>query len=343
MKHFLEKVGQDVLSFTSIFDVIVDLVFLMKVDGDSFRYIYVNLSAKKVLNMEDNIVGKRLEEAAPKEVSRKLAKKYMQARLTKKPLKFRDTLKTVNGVFHGETTLSPIITEDGECSYVMAIVRDITERVQKEQQLHETQNKLVKQQKRLHSLIDHNGDAVIELDLEGNFVHVNKKMTEVTGHQEHELLGTSFIPLIAEESLEDTMRRFKRVLSGSTEEFETLIKHADGQKIQVVVKSIPIIIDGVLDGVYCIAKDVTEAKRIEDEIHKKTEEIESFWTYSPDPIVFFNKRGEIERANPAFERVFEFAENELMGHVQRIIPPESMAEAEEIWQRCGRGETIAMG
>lgn len=338
MKHIVEKIGQGVLSITSILDAIVDLVFLLKVDGDSFRYIFINKSAKKVLNMNSNILGKRLEEAA----NGILAQKYRQARLAKKPLMFRETLKTANGEFHGETTLSPIFTEDGECGYVMAIVRDITERNQRERQLKESQKTLVKNQKRLHSLIDNNGDAVIELNREGNFVYANKITTEVTGYQEHELLGSSFIPLIAEESLEDTKRHFERALCGSKEEYETFIKHAEGQKIQVAVKNIPIIIDGILDGVYCIVKDVTEAKRIGEEIHKKTEELEAFWTYVPDPIVFINKKGEAERVNPAFGKVFEFAEKEIIGHIQRIIPPETRAEAREIWNRVIRGETIAL-
>ena len=163
MKSFLEKVGQDVLSFASFFDVIVDSFILMKVDGDSFRYIFLNESAKKIVNAKEDIYGKTLEEAAPKEMIQILVKNYYEARNTKKPVKFYETMHTTNGEFHGETTLNPVITEDGECSDVMAIVRDITERVEKEQKLKKTQRIFANQQKRLQSLIENNADAVIEL------------------------------------------------------------------------------------------------------------------------------------------------------------------------------------
>jgi len=41
-------------ALASMFDLIVDLVFLMEVDGDSFRYRYVNLSAMNLLNLGEN-------------------------------------------------------------------------------------------------------------------------------------------------------------------------------------------------------------------------------------------------------------------------------------------------
>ena len=81
-------------------------------------------------------------------------------------------------------------------------------------------------------------------------------MTEVTGYHEQELLGSSITALIAEELMENTAAPFERALRGSTEAFETWLKHLHGHKIQVHVKNIPIIIDGVLDGVYSIVKDI---------------------------------------------------------------------------------------
>ena len=72
---------------------------------------------------------------------------------------------------------------------------------------------------------------------------------------------------------------------------------------------------------------------MEEEIRKKTEEIEAFWTCSPDPIVFFNRKGEIERVNPAFETVFGYHEKDLNDTVQQFIPSERMEEGEEIRER----------
>ncbi|WP_075980534.1 GGDEF domain-containing protein [Bacillus massilinigeriensis] len=129
MKNLLEKIGSDASAIISIFDYMIDLVFLMEKEDDSFRYVFVNQSAKRVLNIKEDIEGRRIEEILSMEHAKSLIEKYKQVLVTKEPLSFTETLEMETGeTFTGETTLSPIKTEDGACIYVMAIVRDTTER-----------------------------------------------------------------------------------------------------------------------------------------------------------------------------------------------------------------------
>jgi PAS domain-containing protein len=123
VKHFLDKIGHDILAFTSMYDFIKDLIFLVEVCDDSFRYTYVNQSALKVLNIKGDILGKRLEDVVPQRQVRLLIQKYRQVLSTQQPVEFIEELLTENGVFIGELLLNPILTNDGECKYILAIVR----------------------------------------------------------------------------------------------------------------------------------------------------------------------------------------------------------------------------
>ena len=268
MKSFLDNLGLDILAFTSMFDFIKDLIFLMEVDEKSFQYIYVNQSAIDVLNIDEAIIGNRIEEILSKGLAEVLIPKYQEAQSTKKTVDFIEILDTENGEFIGEASLNPILTENGQCKYILAIVRDVTERKREERELQETKRNLETNQKRLISLVEHNGDAVYEMDLEGNFININKTFTEIIGYDENEMIGTSFLPLIIEEKKEVTISHFMNALKGSKEEYETCIRNKSGQLIQLLVKNVPIIVDEDIVGIYGIASDISERKRIREELAK---------------------------------------------------------------------------
>ncbi len=315
MERFIEKIGQDVAAFTSILNFMTDFIFLLEAEGDSFRYIFINHSALKVLNIENNILGSRLEDVIPNERCMTLIPKYQQVHSTKKPVDFIEMIETDQGHFIGETVLNPILTEDGECKYVLAIVRDITDREIKEQ-------KLKISQKRLNSLIEHNGDAVFEFDLEGNFISINGRFTEITGYIEEDLIGTRFIPIVAKECLKETISYFERVLTGCKEEYEATIYHKNGQKIQLFVKNVPIIVDRVLVGVYGIATDITEQKKIERLLIEKEQRYKSLFNNHPDGIFTYDVKGNFTSGNAAVEKISGYSMDDLLGKsfVPMMVP-----------------------
>lgn len=322
MKDFLDKIGHDIFAFTSIFDSILDLIFVMVEDHHSFRYVYVNQSATKILNDQKSIVGRRIEEVVPKDQAKKMIPYYKQALTTQNSLTFINTFQAVDGDFIGETVLNPIKTEDGECKYILAIVRDITDRTRKERELEETKRNLEKNQKRLQSLVEHNVDAVFELDLQGNFISINKRVTELTGYKKTDIVGRSFIPLIVEEYLEETSFCFKQALNGSKEEYLTWIQKRNGQKALLYVKNVPIMVDGKIDGVYGIAKDITEQNKMGRLLKESEQRYKSLFENHPDAIFSYDLEGNFTSGNEGVERISGYSHDEFLGRsfISMMVP-----------------------
>lgn len=338
MKDFINEIGQDVLAFTSMFNFIKDLVFLMEADNDSFRYIYVNQSAIKVLNIDGNIIGGWIEDFVPAELARIMIPKYREAQLTKKPVNFIEILESDNEEFIGEASLNPILSENGQCKYILAIVRDVTDRKREERELKETKNNLEKHQKRLNSLVENNGDAIYEMDLQGNLISINNMFTIISGYGESEIVGTSFVPLIVEEYLDGTLAHFMNSIEGSREEYETWIRTKEGQLVQLLVKNVPIIIDGDIVGIYGIAKDVTAINTIDKELQESQEKYRLITENAFDIIQLMNTSGIVEYVSPSNENILGYNYEEYVGHpITKYIHPDDITNIEKGFKRIISG------
>lgn len=313
MKSFLNKIGHDILSFTNMFDYIKDLIFLIEAEDDSFRYIYVNSSAMKVLNIQGDIIGSSIEEKVPMELSKVLIPKYQQVQSTKKTVDFIEILESEDGEFMGEASLNPILSDDEQCNYILAIVRDVTERKKKELELKETKKNLEQNQKRLSSLVEHNADAVYEMDLHGNFININKMFTKISGFEEKEIIGTSFAPLIVNDMKDDTISRFMNTLNGSQEEYETCIRNKLGQIVRLLVKNVPIIVDGIIVGIYGIASDITEKNKYERLLRESEQRYKSLFENHPDAIFSYDLEGNFTSGNDGVEIISGYTKDEFIG------------------------------
>ncbi|WP_102345138.1 PAS domain S-box protein [Bacillus sp. Marseille-P3661] len=313
MKQFVKRIGKDVLAFSSLFDFMKDLIILVEIDGDSYRYVYVNQSAASVLSYDGGIYGQRIEDVVPKGRAELLKQYFKEVQTTKKSVEYIESIETKNGTFIGESSLGPIITEDGDCQYILAITRDVTEKMQKEMELLETKRTLEKEHKRLTSLVENNDDAVFELDLMGNFTSSNAILTQITGYSEQDLIGSSFVPLIDKEYLNDTLSHFERALAGINEEYETCIQNSHGEKIYLLVTNMPINIDGMLDGIYGIARDITERRRMERLLEESEQRYKSLFENHPDAIFSYDLYGNFTSGNAGVERISGYSSEEFLG------------------------------
>ncbi|MEH7115877.1 diguanylate cyclase [Neobacillus vireti] len=130
--------------FFKLFNNMSDLVYLTKVEDEGqFSYVLANEPAKKFSGLTSNAYGKPVKEVLPPEVYRVIEDKYLQVLATKKPVMYEDKFILSTPINHSnhhvvywESTVTPVFNPEGECTHLLAVVRDITQRKNYEQQLH---------------------------------------------------------------------------------------------------------------------------------------------------------------------------------------------------------------
>ncbi|WP_160725418.1 sensor domain-containing protein [Bacillus sp. USDA818B3_A] len=129
--------------FFKLFNNMSDLVYLTKVRDDSqFTYVLANEPAKKFSRITSEAYGKPVSEVLPPEVYQVIKDKYFQVLSTKKPVKYEDKFilatprdHSNNHIVYWESTVTPVVNQEGECTHLLAVVRDVTERKKYEKQL----------------------------------------------------------------------------------------------------------------------------------------------------------------------------------------------------------------
>lgn len=163
------------------------------------------------------------------------------------------------------------------------------------------------------SFFSNHPNAGYVLDLEGNYLNANPACVRLFGYSHDELLGMSFRDLVVPEKLTQSCRVLWKLIEGeSSSSFETTILHKDGHRVELHVTNIPIVSDGNIIGIFGIAKDITEQKKIEKALKERSERYESLKKYNPNGICSIDTDGAVMGANPAFEQITGYSLSELL-------------------------------
>jgi PAS domain S-box-containing protein len=127
---------------------------------------------------------------------------------------------------------------------------------------------LQKSENRYGSLFDHHPNAIYVMDVEGNYLYVNRLFVENFGYTTEEVLKQASIPLVSPEDDERALSHFKRVLEGEPQNYEIQVFSKNGTCVDVYVTNVPIIEGDKVIGVYGIMKDINESKRNREELEQ---------------------------------------------------------------------------
>ena len=109
------------------------------------------------------------------------------------------------------------------------------------------------------------------MDLEGSLVFSNEAAQEVTGYTRHPEYQRNFISILAEEEIDRSIEHINAVLKGERLNYQTKLKHRNGNLLEVKIMSIPIEIDGVILGICGYITEVVNEK------HQPSLSIPSNW------------------------------------------------------------------
>ncbi|UYX53064.1 EAL domain-containing protein [Bacillus thuringiensis] len=293
---FLSMIDMDLVR-QGLLHAIQDLVFIVKViDDEIFKYIYVNKIGMDHARLGKECYGKTFAEVLPEDTARLLQGQYAKVMREARSNTFCDVISLPTGDIHYESSLNPVCDVNGTCQFIICITRDITAQVKKKAEIEE-------KQMLFKSLLEYNNDSIISVDSIGRITYANPATYEIFGYRYEELKDKFIFQFINKEYEKTFQIIFKNALQGKAKQIVAKkYVHQEGYELYISARTIPIIVNAEIVGVYIVTRDVT--RQVLNEM--KTEYLAYFdqLTGLMNRISCTNKLNEFLDDNKEFALVF---------------------------------------
>ncbi|MCX5998652.1 MAG: PAS domain S-box protein [Chloroflexi bacterium] len=218
---------------------------------------------------------------------------------------------------------SSLKTAEGE-SLVIGVARDMSERRRMDQALRESEAKY-------RAVVEQSHDAVAIVQ-DGVFRFANRAMVAVFGYSLEELLGKAFTELIAPESREMILERYRLRMAGGHPPaiYELKTVHKNGNIIDAELSAGVVEYQGKPADITSL-RDITKRKRAEEAARQSEAKLRAVIDSSPDAITVTDLNGCIIDSNQATLALHGFtAKEQLVGrNAFDLIAPRDRQRAAE--------------
>jgi PAS domain S-box-containing protein len=156
---------------------------------------------------------------------------------------------------------SSLVDESGKLRSILSLVLDVTKRKQAEEALRE-------RERLLQTVIDGSTSPIFLKDLDGKFITINASLERMLGISRAEIKGKTDYDIARREVADYWSTHDKQVMAACKAiQFEEAADLQDGHHIFLANKFPLVDVDGQAYGVASISHDITERKRVEEELN----------------------------------------------------------------------------
>ena len=255
-----------------------------------------------------------------------------------------------NGDIHHIAARGKVIRDGkGQPVRLNGIVWDITER-----------KRLEEKTAHLAAIVESSDDAIISKTLSGEIVSWNRAAERIYGYTAEEAIGRP-VSILVPEGLDDELPGILLKIGDSetVEHYETLRRRKDGEIIRVSLSISPVRdTSGKIIGASTIPRDITEEKRIEEELYKSRDDLElcvrdrtaqlgkseeriraAFDLSAVGQAEFDLAKNRFQRVNRRFCEITGYSHEELLEmHFSDFTHPEDRANDMELFEQVLRGQ-----
>ena len=237
-------------------------------------------------------------------------------------------LRKDGSVFPAEVAVSWIRLKGVD--YLVGFFRDVTERTLAEVRLRELD-------RRQKAILNNIPDMAWLKDRESRFLAVNEPFGKACGRPPDELVGKTDLNIWPAELADKYLADDRAVMKlGVRKQVEEPLVGSDGKERWIETIKTPIMNDqGEVIGTTGIARDITERKRVEEELLLAKQFSDSLINTANVIVVVLNKRGEVLQVNDTGEQVTGYSQQEILGRswFETLVPRERYPE---VWDEFTR-------
>ncbi len=247
---------------------IPDIMF--EVDMEGRIYDYHSPTHGALYAPPDVFLGKKVGEILPAEATETIIKAIAQADRAGWHVGSSYVLDMSTGRRWFELSIQKKGRDKTNHDRFIVLVRDITKRKKAEEALRESEVKF-------RAAFDQTGAGMGMATLDGTLIEVNDAYCRMLGYERGEIIGKKTVAFTHPDDIATTMRTFEMLasLEKDTLQYEKRYIRKDGRQIFAFI-NVSTIHDADGKPAYVLAQihDVTERKRLEDELRMHTEHLE---------------------------------------------------------------------
>jgi PAS domain S-box-containing protein len=275
-----------------------DGVLISDIEG----YItYYNESALKLLRYkEGELLGKHVFHLVAKDEIPHVRDIYFQSKEEGKS--FREELllrRKDDTTFFADISADFIKDDNGRPVLVTLFAKDITEKKEKE--------------KRFRELFEFSASGIIETDLEGNILEVNRRYCEISGYTREELLKMNISQIAYPGSEYEVKRNLEILKSGKALHHTVKNLTKDGRTVYLELFEKMVGMENEDKRILTTIIDITEKIESGQKLFTKEAIFNTLFKNSPSGIIIEDENGYILDVNDALAKTLGYERTELVG------------------------------
>ncbi|MEN3334596.1 MAG: hypothetical protein V7641_3961 [Blastocatellia bacterium] len=226
-------------------------------------------------------------------------------------------------------------TEGVMVPLVRGLARDVTEQKRAEAALRESEAQY-------RRLLETTYEGVWVFDAAQRTTYVNQRLAEMLGVSAEEMIGRPAADFLDDAARADVEQRWQQRTQGIKEQYDLRLRRKDGADVWVIVCATPIFNErGEFIGSLSMQTDITNRKRIEEELKKSEERYRDLIENAHDIIYTHDLKGNYISVNKAVEQILGYTpEESLRMNLIQTVAPEYVETARQMVAKKLAGEKV---
>ncbi len=201
----------------------------------------------------------------------------------------------------------PVRDAQGRVTGGIGVNADLTERVNAEQMVRESEEKY-------RLLAETSSDGIYEIDTGGKITYASSASEHIFGYSVKEVIGNHFNRYFQEPESVQAMQLFEQVVGGERIKSRHLVIRAkDGSTVHVEASVTPIIRNGRVDNIQVIGRNITERIRIQRELADSELKYRLIFNSASVGFFYFDTNGVISDNNPKAQEMMGAGAHQIAG------------------------------